>query len=70
MFGSDVYSVYCQIIKQPIDFGTIISKLIECEYNNINELKNDIELMVSNCEIYWSQKGNEFEVTNHSILFI
>lgn len=43
---------YFDIIKQPMDLGTIEKKLSNKEYPTIEDFKADIELVFSNCHRY------------------
>jgi hypothetical protein len=43
---------YYTIVKNPMDFGTIKTKLKEMRYNNIKEFRDDMELVFSNCRLY------------------
>lgn len=50
---------YFEIVKQPMDFGTIKNKLKRGEYENIEDFESDIELVFSNCYLF---NGKESEV--------
>lgn len=56
--GNDLKQ-YRQIVKAPLCFGDIISKLAECSYMHIDELKGDLEVMVSNCCKFWSVQPDD-----------
>lgn len=43
---------YYTIVKKPMDFGTIKSKLKEQRYANIAEFMEDMELVFYNCKLY------------------
>lgn len=43
---------YFTIVKKPMDFGTIKSKLKEQRYANISEFMEDMELVFYNCKLY------------------
>lgn len=43
---------YFEIVKQPMDFGTIKKKLNNNYYANTDEFLKDIELVFSNCKLY------------------
>eukprot|EP00826_Nyctotherus_ovalis_P060548 TRINITY_DN850_c0_g2_i14.p1 TRINITY_DN850_c0_g2~~TRINITY_DN850_c0_g2_i14.p1 ORF type:complete len:274 (-),score=75.18 TRINITY_DN850_c0_g2_i14:141-962(-) len=43
---------YHDVIKHPMDLGTIKNKLATCQYNNCKEFVNDVELVFSNCILY------------------
>lgn len=43
---------YYDIVKKPMDFGTIKTKLKEQRYANINEFMEDMELVFYNCKLY------------------
>ncbi|PHZ14019.1 Bromodomain-containing protein [Rhizopus microsporus ATCC 52813] len=52
------YPDYYQIIKQPIALETIKNKVEKNMYQNISQMKADIELMVSNAKKY-NMKGSQ-----------
>jgi hypothetical protein len=56
--GNDLKQ-YRQIVKAPLCFGDIISKLAECSYMHIDELKGDLEVIVSNCCKFWSVQPDD-----------
>ena len=43
---------YPSIVKRPMDFGTIKSRLKEQAYTNIGEFLADVELVFYNCKLY------------------
>ena len=43
---------YPTIVKQPMDFGTIKSRLKEQFYSNVSEFMRDVELTFYNCKLY------------------
>ena len=43
---------YYQIVKKPMDFGTIKTKLKEHKYQRIEEFIEDMELVFYNCKLY------------------
>lgn len=43
---------YPQIIKKPMDFGTIKTKLKDHKYKSVREYMDDMELVFSNCATY------------------
>lgn len=43
---------YYEVVKKPMDLGTIKNKLATCEYNNCKEFIDDVELVFSNCILY------------------
>ena len=50
---------YPQVVKHPMDFQTIRSKLKEHKYQKIQEFMEDMELVFHNCRLY---NGVESEV--------
>ena len=46
---------YRSLVKKPISFAEILSKLIECDYDSLDHVKDDVDLIVNNCSIYWSR---------------
>ena len=49
-----VYNIpdYPEVIKTPMDFGTIKSKLAKNSYKNPKDFLSDVELVFNNCIIY------------------
>lgn len=45
---------YAQIIKRPMDYGTIISGICEARYTNVESVLADARLVAENCEKYCS----------------
>ena len=45
---------YKRIVKSPICFGEIISKLIVCDYKDYSSLIGDVDFLVKNCATFWS----------------
>jgi hypothetical protein len=43
---------YYSIIKKPMDFMSMKTKLYRFEYHTPSEIVDDIRLMLSNCELY------------------
>lgn len=43
---------YFEIIKYPMDLGTLDSKLKNNSYNNIQEFKSELDLIWNNCYTY------------------
>lgn len=43
---------YYDIVKKPMDFGTIKGKLKELRYSTITEFMEDMELVFYNCKLY------------------
>ena len=50
---------YPTMVKNPMDFSTIKSKLKEHKYERINEFMEDMELVFYNCRVY---NGTESDV--------
>jgi bromodomain-containing factor 1 len=48
---------YRQIIKKPMDLGTMTQKLKQGQYGKASELKADFDLMIENC-IHFNPPGN------------
>ena len=40
---------YTDVVKSPMDFGTISRKLLEGQYETMEDFRKDIELVFSNC---------------------
>jgi hypothetical protein len=43
---------YFDIIKKPMDFGTINEKLRKHEYRSMRQFLEDVELVFDNCLLY------------------
>jgi len=43
---------YYDIVKNPMDFTTIKEKLSNFDYTNLDEFKNDVNLVFDNCILY------------------
>nr|CAB3226170.1 bromodomain-containing protein 7-like [Phallusia mammillata] len=43
---------YSSVIKYPMDFSTMKNKIVTNRYDNLDEMKADVEQMVENCCIY------------------
>ena len=54
---------YKSVAPRLIDFGTIISKIIEARYGTIQEAINDVELLAANCRAYWNIPNKKSDVT-------
>ena len=48
---------YYSVVKKPMDFGTIRTKLDQGEYENAKEFENDVKLVFQNC--YKFNPGND-----------
>ena len=48
-FGLTDYPI---LIKNPMDLGTVISKLSDDKYENVAEWESDISLIWNNCKCY------------------
>jgi hypothetical protein len=47
---------YLDLVKKPMDFGTITANLIEGKYQTIESFSNDCRLVVQNCQTYYQGK--------------
>lgn len=54
------YKDYYELIKNPIDLSSMKNKTKRCEYNFLQQFKDDLDLMVENSKIY---NGEEHVVT-------
>lgn len=57
---------YFDIIKNPIDLGTIQNKLHNGEYETANDFEKDIRLMFSNCFIF-NPEGTAVNMMGHKL---
>ena len=60
----DVLREYKRVVKKPICFGEIITKLILCEYNDFAAVVGDVDTLVQNCAIYWSKDRGNMNIIN------
>ncbi|CAB9496173.1 Bromodomain-containing factor 1 [Seminavis robusta] len=44
---------YLNLVKRPMDFGTITSNLIEGIYQNVDEFASDCRLVIENCRTFY-----------------
>ncbi|CAO3619766.1 unnamed protein product [Mucor hiemalis] len=51
---------YFEVIKEPMDLGTVSKKLKSFQYKNKREFGNDLYLIYENCLIYNSDPSNEY----------
>ncbi len=49
---------YPEIVKDPMDLGTIKKKIENDEYEAVEDIANDIRLVWSNCMLY-NRDGSE-----------
>ena len=56
---------YPTIVKNPIDFGTIRTKLKEHKYEKIEDFMDDMDLVFYNCRLY---NGTESDVGQIGVL--
>lgn len=48
----DIVNRYYEEILHPMDFGTMSNKLNEGKYHAMEEFKDDVELIFSNCRLF------------------
>jgi transcription initiation factor TFIID subunit 1 len=58
------YKDYYELILNPIDLSSMKNKTKRCEYNNLQQLKDDMDLLVNNSKLY---NGEEHEVTLQAV---
>jgi hypothetical protein len=56
-YGGQHPDKYLDIVKKPMDIGTVISNLVEGSYTNVEEMRRDMLLVFSNCEAYLNAEG-------------
>jgi hypothetical protein len=61
-----VFYRYYKIIKRPIDLSAIKHKLMDGQYENRHQFREDLELIVSNCKAY---NGENSIVYNAAVEF-
>lgn len=68
------YGEYLDIVGgYTMDLGSIISKVVEGDYTSTTELYSDFDLIVSNCEKYWTkmaQKNGSQEITAIEAVYV
>lgn len=57
--GTPGHKEYCSIVAHPISVADIISRFTEAEYADLDQLKDDLDLLVNNCSKYWSRPGKD-----------
>jgi hypothetical protein len=45
---------YSQVIKKPMDYGTIISGICEARYTSVEEILKDAKLIAENCQKFFA----------------
>lgn len=56
---------YFQVVKKPMDLGTIRKKIQEKKYRTVKEWRNDIELIWSNSLQYYQKQTIYYNVTKY-----
>ena len=49
MFGAEIYEDYCNTVKNPMDIGTVMSKMRNHSYVDKYAFRRDILLIFNNC---------------------
>ncbi|OUM64829.1 hypothetical protein PIROE2DRAFT_29718, partial [Piromyces sp. E2] len=49
---TNIVTDYAQIIKNPMDFGTMQKKIDTKQYTDISQFQHDFELVIQNAKIY------------------
>lgn len=57
---------YFKVVKEPMDLGTIQSKLTNNQYENGDEFERDIRLVFKNCYIF-NPEGSEVNMMGHRL---
>jgi len=58
------YKDYYELVLNPMDLTSMKNKTKRCEYINLQQFKDDIDLIVNNSRLY---NGEEHEVTVHAV---
>ena len=59
---------YSQVVKNPMDYGTIISKICEARYSNVEDILGDAKLVAQNCEKFFaSSRKSTVEVARQKV---
>ncbi|CAK9091335.1 Bromodomain-containing protein C631.02 [Durusdinium trenchii] len=53
---------YPQVVKHPMDLGTVRKKLEQGQYRDLKEFQSDVGLVFSNCRTYNKQESKEFPI--------
>ena len=56
-FGGQFPADYLEKIKTPMDFGTVVSKLLTGEYQSVGIFAQDCRLVCENCKKYYADKA-------------
>ena len=56
-FGGQFPADYLEKIKTPMDFGTVVSKLLMGEYQSVGIFAQDCRLVCENCKKYYADKA-------------
>ena len=57
-FGGNLSQAYKNKVKNPMDFGTITSNLIEGAYQSVDAFVRDCRLVTSNCKAFYRDEEN------------
>ena len=57
---------YNEIVKQPMDLGTIQSKLANNEYENADDFEKDVRLVFKNCYLF-NPEGTDVNMMGHRL---
>ncbi len=55
-FGDQLPPDYLERVQTPIDFGTITSRLIEGEYQKVQDFADDCRMVTANCKAFYAGK--------------
>jgi len=57
-FGGQFPPGYLDVVKRPMDYGTIIENLLTAEYSTLNEFEMDMSLVSANCKTFYLTQAN------------
>lgn len=59
-FTEEDYPHYKSRVPYPMDIGTVISGVIECRYESKIDIREDLQRIVRNCELFWTTKSKYY----------
>jgi hypothetical protein len=60
---------YSQVVKSPMDYGSIIAKICEARYSDVEEILSDAKLVAQNCEKFFaSSTKSTVELARQQVL--
>ena len=63
--GADIYEEYCQTVRNPMDIGTVMSKMRAHAYRDKYEFRNDVLLIFMNCRDFNDPDSELYNCANN-----